>query len=69
MCVLAAGSQGEWVWVDTDAEVAIGARVKVTKSGQRLLVDDDGKVNTGAAQKSWQPLNQSLTPPPPFFSP
>ncbi|CAF97644.1 unnamed protein product, partial [Tetraodon nigroviridis] len=43
--------QGQWVWVDTDAEVAVGARVKVTPSGQRLLVDDEGKVNTGVAQR------------------
>uniref|UniRef100_H3CR28 Myosin VIIBb n=1 Tax=Tetraodon nigroviridis TaxID=99883 RepID=H3CR28_TETNG len=35
--------KGQWVWVDTDAEVAVGARVKVTPSGQRLLVDDEGK--------------------------
>lgn len=42
--------QGEWVWVDSAAGVAIGARVKVTSSGQRLLVDDEGKVNMGAAQ-------------------
>lgn len=47
---VAGESQGEWVWVDTDAEVAIGARVKVTPSGERLLVDDEGKVNTGVAQ-------------------
>uniref|UniRef100_A0A3Q3IR37 Myosin VIIBb n=1 Tax=Monopterus albus TaxID=43700 RepID=A0A3Q3IR37_MONAL len=32
-----------WVWVDSDIGVPIGARVKVTPSGQRLLVDDDGK--------------------------
>lgn len=50
LSVFVAGeSQGEWVWVDTDAEVAIGARVKVTPSGQRLLVDDEGKVNMGTA--------------------
>lgn len=48
--VVAGESQGEWVWVDTNAEVAIGARLKVTPSGQRLLVDDEGKVNTGVAQ-------------------
>nr|XP_020479722.1 unconventional myosin-VIIb-like [Monopterus albus] len=35
--------KGEWVWVDSDIGVPIGARVKVTPSGQRLLVDDDGK--------------------------
>ncbi|TWW72912.1 Unconventional myosin-VIIb [Takifugu flavidus] len=35
--------KGEWVWVDSTAGVAIGARVKVTSSGQRLLVDDEGK--------------------------
>uniref|UniRef100_A0A3Q3ELW0 Unconventional myosin-VIIa-like n=1 Tax=Labrus bergylta TaxID=56723 RepID=A0A3Q3ELW0_9LABR len=34
---------GEWVWVDSDIGVPIGARVKVTPSGQRLLVDDEGK--------------------------
>lgn len=48
---VAGESQGQWVWVDTDAEVAVGARVKVTPSGQRLLVDDEGKVNTGVAQR------------------
>ncbi|XP_034744582.1 unconventional myosin-VIIb-like isoform X2 [Etheostoma cragini] len=35
--------KGEWVWVDSDIGVPIGARVKVTSSGERLLVDDDGK--------------------------
>uniref|UniRef100_A0A3Q3N3P0 Unconventional myosin-VIIa-like n=1 Tax=Mastacembelus armatus TaxID=205130 RepID=A0A3Q3N3P0_9TELE len=35
--------QGEWVWVDSPIGVPIGARVKVTPSGQRLLVDDEGK--------------------------
>ncbi|XP_059200423.1 unconventional myosin-VIIb-like [Centropristis striata] len=35
--------RGEWVWVDSDIGVPIGARVKVTPSGQRLLVDDEGK--------------------------
>ncbi|XP_040028053.2 unconventional myosin-VIIa [Gasterosteus aculeatus] len=35
--------KGEWVWVDSDIGVPIGAKVKVTKSGRRLLVDDDGK--------------------------
>ncbi|KAI3375240.1 hypothetical protein L3Q82_021746, partial [Scortum barcoo] len=34
---------GEWVWVDSGIGVPIGARVKVTPSGQRLLVKDDGK--------------------------
>lgn len=34
------------MWVDSGIGVPIGARVKVTPSGQRLLVDDDGKVNT-----------------------
>ncbi|XP_074506568.1 unconventional myosin-VIIb-like isoform X1 [Sebastes fasciatus] len=35
--------KGEWVWVDSAIGVPIGAKVKVTPSGQRLLVDDDGK--------------------------
>ncbi|XP_039672113.1 unconventional myosin-VIIb-like [Perca fluviatilis] len=35
--------KGEWVWMDSDIGVPIGARVNVTPSGQRLLVDDDGK--------------------------
>ncbi|XP_068459277.1 unconventional myosin-VIIb-like [Clinocottus analis] len=35
--------KGEWVWVDSDIGVPIGARVKITPSGQRLLVDDGGK--------------------------
>ncbi|XP_005458181.1 unconventional myosin-VIIa [Oreochromis niloticus] len=35
--------KGEWVWVDSSIGVPIGARVKVTPSGQRLLVDDEGK--------------------------
>lgn len=71
----AAESQGEWVWVDTGAEVAIGARVKVTPSGQRLLVDDEGKVNTGRAQKSGHPCGESAfepqsdPPPPPHTHP
>uniref|UniRef100_A0A3Q2TMD6 Unconventional myosin-VIIa-like n=1 Tax=Fundulus heteroclitus TaxID=8078 RepID=A0A3Q2TMD6_FUNHE len=33
---------GEWVWVDSKIGVPIGARVKETPTGQRLLVDDDG---------------------------
>lgn len=33
------------MWVDLPNGVPIGARVKVTPSGQRLLVDDEGKVN------------------------
>uniref|UniRef100_A0A3B4WNT7 Unconventional myosin-VIIa-like n=1 Tax=Seriola lalandi dorsalis TaxID=1841481 RepID=A0A3B4WNT7_SERLL len=35
--------KGECVWVDSDIGVPIGARVKVTTAGQRLLVDDEGK--------------------------
>ncbi|XP_019733516.1 unconventional myosin-VIIa-like isoform X1 [Hippocampus comes] len=35
--------QGEWVWLDSGTGVPIGAKVKVTPSGQRLLVDDAGK--------------------------
>ncbi|XP_076018235.1 unconventional myosin-VIIb-like [Genypterus blacodes] len=35
--------KGEWVWVDTAIGVPIGARVKVTASGHRLLLDDEGK--------------------------
>ncbi|XP_039999659.1 unconventional myosin-VIIa-like, partial [Xiphias gladius] len=35
--------QGEWVWVDSVIGVPIGARVQVKPSGQRLLVDDEGK--------------------------
>ncbi|XP_067331026.1 unconventional myosin-VIIa-like isoform X1 [Channa argus] len=35
--------KGEWVWVDSAIGVPIGARVKVTPSGQRLIVDDEGK--------------------------
>lgn len=38
--------QGEWVWVNSDIGVPIGARVKETPSGQRFLVDDNGKVKT-----------------------
>ncbi|XP_032422150.1 unconventional myosin-VIIa-like isoform X2 [Xiphophorus hellerii] len=34
--------KGEWVWVDSKIGVPIGARVKETPSGQRLLVDDEG---------------------------
>ncbi|XP_033838555.1 unconventional myosin-VIIa-like [Periophthalmus magnuspinnatus] len=35
--------KGEWVWLDREIGVPIGARVKVTPSGQRFLVDDDGQ--------------------------
>ncbi|RVE61473.1 hypothetical protein OJAV_G00171010 [Oryzias javanicus] len=35
--------KGEWVWVNSDIGVPIGARVKETPSGQRFLVDDNGK--------------------------
>ncbi|XP_035798797.2 unconventional myosin-VIIa-like isoform X2 [Amphiprion ocellaris] len=35
--------KGEWVWVDSDIGVPIGARVKETPSGQHFLVDDEGK--------------------------
>ncbi|XP_038134791.1 unconventional myosin-VIIa-like [Cyprinodon tularosa] len=34
--------KGEWVWVDSDIGVPIGARVKETSTGLRLLVDDEG---------------------------
>ncbi|KAG7527129.1 unconventional myosin-VIIa-like [Solea senegalensis] len=34
--------KGDWVWVDSVIGVPIGARIKVTPSGQRLLVDDEG---------------------------
>ncbi|XP_041849279.1 unconventional myosin-VIIa-like [Melanotaenia boesemani] len=34
--------KGEWVWVDSDIGVPIGARVKETPTGRRLLVDDEG---------------------------
>uniref|UniRef100_A0A8D3D1Y2 Myosin VIIBb n=1 Tax=Scophthalmus maximus TaxID=52904 RepID=A0A8D3D1Y2_SCOMX len=44
ICLLCCGCfQGDWVWVDSDIGVPIGARLKVTPSGQRLLVDDEGK--------------------------
>lgn len=36
--------QGEWVWLDSGIGVPVGAKVKVTPGGQRLLVDDAGKV-------------------------
>uniref|UniRef100_A0A4W6BYZ4 Myosin VIIBb n=1 Tax=Lates calcarifer TaxID=8187 RepID=A0A4W6BYZ4_LATCA len=35
--------KGEWVWVDSVIGAPIGARIKVTPSGQRFLVDDEGK--------------------------
>lgn len=34
--------KGEWVWLESEISVPIGARVKVTPSGQRFLVDDEG---------------------------
>uniref|UniRef100_A0A667Z7P2 Myosin VIIBb n=1 Tax=Myripristis murdjan TaxID=586833 RepID=A0A667Z7P2_9TELE len=34
---------GEWVWVDSNIGVVIGARLKLTDSGQRILVDDEGQ--------------------------
>nr|XP_015812974.2 unconventional myosin-VIIa [Nothobranchius furzeri] len=34
--------KGEMVWVDSDIEVPIGARIKETPTGQRFLVDDEG---------------------------
>ncbi|XP_061588983.1 unconventional myosin-VIIa-like [Cololabis saira] len=34
--------KGEWVWADSDLGVPIGARVRETSRGHRLLVDDDG---------------------------
>uniref|UniRef100_A0AAQ5YJ67 Myosin VIIBb n=1 Tax=Amphiprion ocellaris TaxID=80972 RepID=A0AAQ5YJ67_AMPOC len=40
---LNSGCGGEWVWVDSDIGVPIGARVKETPSGQHFLVDDEGK--------------------------
>ncbi|XP_061540143.1 unconventional myosin-VIIa [Phycodurus eques] len=36
-------SKGEFVWVDTEAGVPIGAQVKVTDTGQFQLIDDEGK--------------------------
>ncbi|XP_072219091.1 unconventional myosin-VIIb-like [Leuresthes tenuis] len=38
--------KGEWVWVDSDIGLPIGARVKETPSGRRLLVDDEGNEQT-----------------------
>nr|XP_049602969.1 unconventional myosin-VIIa isoform X2 [Syngnathus scovelli] len=35
--------KGEWVWLDSGSGVPIGAKVKETPNGQRLLVDDAGK--------------------------
>ncbi|XP_062337712.1 unconventional myosin-VIIb [Osmerus eperlanus] len=35
--------KGEWVWLESSIGVTIGARVKVTKTGQQVLVDDEGK--------------------------
>ncbi|CAJ1071655.1 unconventional myosin-VIIa-like [Xyrichtys novacula] len=35
--------KGEWVWVDSVIGIPIGAKVKVTPSGQRLLLDDEGQ--------------------------
>ncbi|KAJ3595721.1 hypothetical protein NHX12_005024 [Muraenolepis orangiensis] len=35
--------KGEWVWLDSDNGVPIGARVTDTDLGQCVLVDDDGK--------------------------
>ncbi|XP_074544475.1 unconventional myosin-VIIa-like [Halichoeres trimaculatus] len=43
--------KGEWVWVDSDIGVPIGARVKVTPSDQRLLVDDEGKEQSLSPEK------------------
>nr|XP_061795835.1 unconventional myosin-VIIa-like [Nerophis lumbriciformis] len=43
--------KGEWVWLDTGTEVPIGAKVKVTPSGQRLLVDDVGKEHSLSPEK------------------
>ncbi|XP_034087946.1 unconventional myosin-VIIb-like [Gymnodraco acuticeps] len=43
--------EGEWVWVDSDIGVPIGARVTVTPSGQRLLVDDEGKQRSLAQEQ------------------
>ncbi|KAM8875074.1 unconventional myosin-VIIb isoform 1-T1 [Spinachia spinachia] len=36
-------SKGDFVWVDTGAQVVIGAEVKVTDTGQFQLIDDEGK--------------------------
>uniref|UniRef100_A0A3P9J1V9 Myosin VIIAb n=1 Tax=Oryzias latipes TaxID=8090 RepID=A0A3P9J1V9_ORYLA len=41
--ILQQHTEGEWVWVNSTIGVPIGARVKETPSGQRFLVDDDGK--------------------------
>ncbi|XP_017275826.1 unconventional myosin-VIIa [Kryptolebias marmoratus] len=34
--------KGEWVWVESDIGVPIGARVRETPTGQKFLVDDEG---------------------------
>ncbi|XP_063748289.1 unconventional myosin-VIIa [Eleginops maclovinus] len=36
-------SKGDYVWVDSDVGVPIGAEVKVTDTGQLRLFDDEGK--------------------------
>ncbi|XP_029971015.1 unconventional myosin-VIIa-like [Salarias fasciatus] len=36
-------TQGDWVWLDSDIGVPIGAKVKEPAPGRRVLVDDEGK--------------------------
>ncbi|XP_047446348.1 unconventional myosin-VIIa-like isoform X2 [Mugil cephalus] len=43
--------KGDWVWVDSNIGVPIGASVKETSLGQRVLVDDDGKEHRLSREK------------------
>ncbi|XP_035276926.1 unconventional myosin-VIIb-like [Anguilla anguilla] len=51
--------EGDYVWVDSSIGVPIGAQVKVTGAGHRLLIDDEGKEHkiTKKNEGSIRPMN------------
>ncbi|XP_061098661.1 unconventional myosin-VIIb-like [Conger conger] len=51
--------EGDYVWIDSSIGVPIGAKVKVTSAGHRLLVDDEGKEHkiTRRNEASLRPMN------------
>ncbi|KAL4608334.1 unconventional myosin-VIIb-like [Arapaima gigas] len=43
--------QGDYVWVDNNSGVPIGAQIKVLDNGQRQIVDDEGKLHKISKRK------------------
>ncbi|XP_037537916.1 unconventional myosin-VIIa [Nematolebias whitei] len=54
--------KGEWVWVDSDIGVPIGARLKEMPTGQRLLVDDEGNERSLVMEEEQEALLRIMHP-------